>query len=132
MLRWVWNVLCSEKERMLVQLLSPLFTEINLKNLETFRATFFYSHLYEELVVRIFLTKATCKVWTDYHAVSFFPIVSIFESNCAHQELRFVSGTDILVEALKKCSFFVLSQFQDRRCCRWSNLGDLLKLRSGT
>lgn len=40
---------------MLVQLLSPLFTEINLKNLETFRATVFHSHLYEELVVRMSL-----------------------------------------------------------------------------
>ena len=40
---------------MLVQLLSPLFTEIDLKNLETFRPLFFYSHLYEELVVRISL-----------------------------------------------------------------------------
>ena len=47
--------MCSEKERMLVQLLSPLFTEIDLKNLETFRPLFFYSHLYEELVVRISL-----------------------------------------------------------------------------
>lgn len=42
---------------MLVQLLSPLFTEINLKNLETFRATFFHSHLYVELVVRMSLPK---------------------------------------------------------------------------
>ena len=110
---------------MLVQLLSPLFTEINLKNLETFKATLFYSHLYEELVVRMSLPKQPVRPER-------ITMLLIFESNCAHQDLRVVSSTEILVDALKKCSFFVLSQFQDRRFCRWSNLRDLLKLRSDT